>query len=229
MAQLLEDRLIPHEPPFYRVRVDYFSPFEVKLKRNHVKSYGVLFTCLASHAVHLEVASSLCQQIRASTLRRFVARRGQVEKIHSDNRTNFVEGNCELKNAINNWNESQIHDAIFQRDIQWQFNPPAGSNDSGVWKRIIRSVRNDMNSVVREQILDDKGLNTLLGEVESILNERPITRNSDDQNDLETLTPNHLLLMRKQSNLQPGVFDKTDIYCRRRCRQKKADLFGADR
>jgi hypothetical protein len=42
-----------------------------------------------------------------------------------------------------------------------------------------------MNSVLREQIMDDEGLNTLLCEIESILNDRPVTRNSDDHNDLK--------------------------------------------
>jgi hypothetical protein len=116
MAQLPEDRLIPDEPPFYRVGVDYFGPFEVKLKRSHVKCYGVLFTCLASRVVHLEVASSLSTDSYINALRRFIAWRGQVKKIRSDNGTNFLGANRELKNAINDWNESQIHEAMLQRD-----------------------------------------------------------------------------------------------------------------
>ncbi|XP_062567165.1 uncharacterized protein LOC134229426 [Saccostrea cucullata] len=227
MAQLPEDRLIPDEPPFTRVGVDYFGPFEVKLKRSHVKRYGVIFTCLASRAVHLEVASSLTTDSYINALRRFIARRGQVKKIRSDNGTNFVGADRELRNSIKDWNESQIHEAMLQRNIDWQFNPPAGSHHGGVWERIIRSVRKVMNSVLREQILDDEGLGTLMCEIESILNDRPITKSSDRYDDLEVLTPNHLLLMRIQPNLPPGVFTETDNYCRRRWRQVQymANLF----
>lgn len=227
MAQLPEDRLIPDEPPFTRVGVDYFGPFEVKLKRSHVKRYGVIFTCLASRAVHLEVASSLTTDSYINALRRFIARRGQVKKIRSDNGTNFVGANRELRNSINDWNVSQIHEAMLQKNIDWHFNPPAGSHHGGVWERIIRTIRKVMNSVLREQILDDEGLNTLMCEIEAILNDRPITKNSDHHNDLEALTPNHLLLMRQQPNLPPGVFTKSDNYCRRRWRQVQymANLF----
>ncbi|CAC5386645.1 unnamed protein product [Mytilus coruscus] len=90
VANLPEDRLLQNEPLFTRVGVDYFGPFEVKIKRSHVKRYGVIFTCLASRAVHLEVAASLDTDSYINALRRFIARRGQVVKIRSDNETNFV-------------------------------------------------------------------------------------------------------------------------------------------
>lgn len=60
-------------------------------------------------------------------------------------------------------------------------------------------------------MLDDEGLQILLCEVESIINDRPITTTSDDPNDLEVLTPNHLLLMRTQPNIPPGVFKRGPI------------------
>ena len=227
MASLPEDRLIPNEPPFTRVGVDYFGPFAVKQKRSHVKRYGVIFTCLASRAVHIEVAASLSTDSYINALRRFIARRGQVTKMRSDNGTNFVGVEHELARAINEWNLSHIQDAMLQRNIDWEFNPPAGSHYVGVWERIIRSIRKIMNSVLREQVLEDEGLHTLMCEIESILNGRPITKCSDQPGDLEALTPNHLLLMKSKPNLPQGVFTKNDNYCRRRWKQIQymANLF----
>ena len=59
MADLPADRIIADLPPFTDVGIDYFGPMEVKRGRNTVKRYGVIFTCLTSRAVHLEVAHTL--------------------------------------------------------------------------------------------------------------------------------------------------------------------------
>ena len=76
-----------------------------------------------------------------------------------------------------------------------------------------------MNSTVREQVLDEESLHTVLCEAESIINSRPITKASSDLNDLEALTPNHLLLLKTKPSLPPGLFDQDDLYTRRRWRQ----------
>ena len=219
MAELPLDRISPDEPPFTSVGVDYFGPFGVKRGRSIVKRYGVIFTCLATRAVHIEVASSLDTDSFINALRRFTARRGQVKELRSDNGTNFVGAQRELKEAIQNWNQAQIHDAMLQKEINWIFNPPAGSHHGGVWERLIRSVRKVLNSTLNVQHLDEESLHTTLCEVEAILNSRPITKASTDPNDLEALTPNHLLLLKTAPLMPPGQFQKDDIYARRRWRQ----------
>ncbi|KAL5015288.1 hypothetical protein ScPMuIL_009558 [Solemya velum] len=74
---------------------------------------------------------------------------------------------------------------------------------------------------MHEQVirLDDEGLYTLFCEVEAILNGCPLTEISENADDLEVLTPNHLLLLRPGEYLPPGTFQKTDNYARRRWRQ----------
>ena len=59
MADLPVDRVIGGEPPLNRAGMDFFGPIEIKRGRVTVKRYGVIFTCLNSRAVHLEVAHSL--------------------------------------------------------------------------------------------------------------------------------------------------------------------------
>jgi len=125
------------------------------------------------------------------------------------------------------WNQQQIHSYLLQREIQWKFNPPYGSHHGGVWERCIRSVRNVLSAVLKEQTIDDESLSTLMCEVESILNGRPLTKASDDPTDPEALTPNHILLLRHGSSIPPGLFTKEDNYTRRRWRQVQylADVF----
>ena len=227
MADLPTDRLKPDEPPFTCVGVDYFGPIEVRSRRSTVKRYGVLFTCLVLRAIHIEVAPSLDTDSFINALRRFIARRGQVRELRSDNGTNFVGAERELKTTIAQWNQAQVYDVLLQKGIKWTFNPPAGSHHGGVWERLIRSVRKVLNSTLKVQRLDEEGLHTVLCEVEAIINSRPITKASTDPNDLEALTPNHLLLLKNQPSLPPGEFQAADLYAQRRWRQVQyiSDLF----
>lgn len=219
MASLPEDRLLPDHPPFTNVGMDYFGPFEVKRGRVTVKRYGVLFTCLTTRAVHIEVADTLDTSSCINALCRFISRRGQVEIIRSDNGTNLVGADRELKTALKDLDQSQIERKMQQNGITWIFNSPSASHQGGIWERQIRSVRKILSALLKEQSLTDDSLYTLLCEVESIINGRPITMLSDNPHDLEPLTPNHLLLMKTQPNIPPGVFNKNDVYSRRRWRQ----------
>lgn len=152
-------------------------------------------------------------------LRLFIARRGQVTEMYSHNRTNFTSGERKMLDAISGWNQEKIHNAMLQKNIKWVFNPPYGSHSRGIWDRCSRTVR--------EQVTDDESLVTLMCEVESIMNSRPITTVSSDLYDLEPLTPNHTLLLKSEITLPPGLFKKEDSLSCRRWNQVQylADVF----
>lgn len=227
MADMPEDRICPDLPPFTNVGVDYFGPFEVKRGRTRVKRYGVIFTCMASRAVHLEVAHSLTTDSCINAIRRFVCRRGPVRQMRSDNGTNFIGAERELREALATIDHDRIHHVLLAKEIDWIFNPPAASHHGGVWERLIRMVRKVLFSVLQQQTLDDENLETIFCEVEAILNDRPITGVSDDVKDLEPLTPNHILSLKGKPVLPPGAFQPGDLYIRRRWRQVQylSDLF----
>ena len=217
----------PGQPPFSHVGIDFFGPFLVKQGRSQVKRYGCIFTCLNIRAVHIEVAHSLDTDSFLNALRRFIARRGKPVLVRTDNGSNFVSGDKEICANILQWNTQWIHEQLLQQDVPWMFNPPSGSHHGGIWERCIRTTRKILNALLKEQILSDESLMTLLCEVGSIMNGRPITKVSQDPRDLEALSLNHLLLLRSGSVLPPGIFRKEDTFSRRRWRQVQylADQF----
>ena len=79
MADLPKSRIEP-APPFTYCGVDVFGPWHVQQGRTVVKRYGALFTCLASRAVHIEVADSVEKDSFIDALRRFICRRGSARE-----------------------------------------------------------------------------------------------------------------------------------------------------
>ena len=96
----------------------------------------------------------------------------------------------------NVWNQGKIHECLLQREVNWHFNPPAASHLGGVWERFIRTIRRVMTMVLKEHILDDECLQTVICEIESIVNGRPLSKVSDDSQDINALSPNHLLMLK---------------------------------
>ncbi len=130
---------------------------------------------MTSRAVHIEVAHSLDTDSCIQAIRRFICRRGQVKHIRSDNGTNFVGAEKELREALAALNQSYIQKALRHRGVEWSFNCPGASHRGGVWEHLIRSTKQVILSVLKQQDLTEEGLHTVLCEVEAILNSRLIS------------------------------------------------------
>ena len=225
MACLPEDRLEP-APPFSFCAVDYFGPFIVKERRSEVKRYGVLFTCMGSRSVHLETANSLDSSSFINALSRFMSRRGAVRQLRSDQGTNFVGAQNELKAALSEMNQDHVQEYLLRNGCEWipfKMNLPHCSHMGGTWEHLIRSVRNALKPLLSKvgSQLDDETLRTLMTEVECIINSRPLSVDYlCDAQAPEPLTPNHLLTMKPKRVLPPpGEFQRADVYCRKRWRR----------
>ena len=223
MADLPTDRT-SCEPPFTYCGVDMFGPFLVKEGRKVLKRYCALFTCLSSRGVHIEVTASMDTDSFIQALRRFVARRGSVRTIRSDNGGNFVGTDNEMTKAWREMDQSKISDHLRENNcdwIAWERNVPVASHMGGVWERQIRTVRSVLNSMFKAHArpLDNESFSTLMAEVEAIVNSRPLTL--EDINDPESmpLTPNHLLTLKSKIVMPPpGAFESADLYSRKRWR-----------
>jgi len=220
MADLPIDR-IKEAPPFTYSGVNLFRPFLIKEGRSEKKRWGVIFTCMASRAIHLEVASSLSTDSFLNAYRRFIGRRGSVRMLRCDRGTNFVGAKSELEGALQELDITKISRKLAEDScdmINFNFNVPQASHMGGSWERLIRSVRDVLAGILTQHgtILDDESLRTFMVEAECVVNSRPLAHIEDDQ----LLTPQHLLTLKSKIVMPlPGNFVKEDVYSRKRWRR----------
>ena len=123
-----------------------------------------------------------------------------------------------MKESIAEWTEEKIEQQLQQKGIKWVLQPPALRHMSGIWERLVQTTKKHLKNVVGDGLLNDLELRTLLVEIESIVNNRPITAVSGDPADFAALIPNQFLLQRA-TRLPPEVFVSEDKFSRRRWRQ----------
>lgn len=76
----------------------------------------------------------------------------------------------------------------------------------GGWEKQIGTIRKVLIGIMKEQVLHDEGLNTLMGDVEAVINSRPISTVSSDCHVLSPIAPNHLLTL----NIDPLCVNELD-------------------
>ena len=211
MADLPDCRLAIALPCFYYTRVDYFGPLSEKVGRAHHKRWGCLFICMTTRAVNLEVEELLDTSSFIDTLQRFINRRGHPKTILSDRGSNFKGAVRELKKCLGTLKQDIIGDFAARKDIEWRFNPPHAPHMGCAWEHLVRTAKQSLKVIVKEQCVIDFELMTILTEVEGIVNSRPLTAANDDVAHLEVLTPNHILIGRSNLSLSPNVVYRTDV------------------
>ena len=134
MAPLPISRLKSSLRAFTRTAVDFAGPFitiQGRGKRRQ-KRYLCLFTCLATRAVHLEIAFELDTDSFMNAFYRMSSRRGVPVEMYSDNGTNFKAADKDLKSLISQLDQEKIKESIANKGIVWHFNPPLAPHFGGV-------------------------------------------------------------------------------------------------
>ena len=222
MADLPDDRTEP-SPPLTYCGMDCFGLFYVKEGRKECKRYGLLFTCMSSRAVHIEMLDDMTTDAFINALRCFIALRGAVRQLRSDQGSNFVGAQHELKEALKEIKHERLRTYLAEQGCDFVMNVPHASHMGGVWERQIRTIRSVLNAILHQSggRLDSASLRTFFYEAMAIVNGRPLTvDNLGDPCGPEPLTPNHLLTMKSKVILPPpGDFVKEDVYARKRWRR----------
>lgn len=137
--------------PFSYVGVDCFGPMLVKVQRSSEKRWGVLYTCLITRAIHLELTPSLATDAFLLIFRCFIGRRGEPLEVFCNNGTNFKGANTELNEAIRQ-NLQQLSSELYS-NVKFRFNPPSAPHMGGAWERLVRSVKVSLRCAINDQVL----------------------------------------------------------------------------
>lgn len=220
MADLPAERL-QTDPPFSYVGLDVFGPWEVTARRTkggqaNSKRWAVLFTCMSTRAVHIEVIETMSSSSFINALRRFFAIRGPAKQLRSDCGSNFIGAARELKLDPPCLGETTVDDFLLDQRCSWVFNPPHSSHMGGPWERMIGIARPILNAMLLQaehSRLTHEVLTTLMAEVTAIINARPLVPVSSDPEAPLILTPSTLLTQKFGAALPPpGDFAKGDMF-----------------
>ena len=202
MGQVTAERLQPC-PAFYNTALDMFGPFFIKdtvKRRTKAKAYGVLFTCLSSRALYIDLVEGYSTQDFLLAFRRFVTLRGYPATLYSDAGSQLAAANKELRDMMRCWDLDDLSNTGAAHGFKWNFTKSSDAPwQNGCCESLIRLVKRTLTIVIGDNILTFSELQTVLFEVANLLNERPIGRKPGaDPTAGVYLSPNDLLLGRTQ-------------------------------
>ena len=221
MAPLPQFRLQMTYRPFTNCATDYGGPYLTIQGRGRArtKRYLCLFVCLQTHCCHLEMATSLDTGSFMNAFTRMTARRGWPNEMVSDNGSNFVAANREIRELVAELDQEQIRRTTANKGVEWYWNPPAAPHFGGVFESMIKAAKRAISAILQDADVTDEELQTCFTGVESLLNSRPLTTISDDPNDEPVLTPNHFIIGQMGGDIVPDSVDMTEFNPRQRWRR----------
>ena len=106
--------------PYQVIGVDCAGPIRYRVSKQwEGKAYVLLYACSLTRGIYLDVLPNLETEECLKSLKQFIARRGQLERIYSDNSRTFI--------GAANWIRAVMKDEWLQtylsiNQIKWQFN-----------------------------------------------------------------------------------------------------------
>ena len=214
--------------PLPRDRVERIAPFEVsgmdvfghyyihdgKSTRRTTatkKVWVLLFTCMYSRAVHLEVLTSMDTPTFMMAFRRFTAIRGKCRLIRSDHGSNFIGSINQIEEAIE---EKELREGLRSRDCEWQLIPPKSPHCGGSWEKKVASVKKVMSACLQllgTRFLSRNEFSTLVQESASIINQTPLSDMPSDPSEPFPVCPALLLNHRESPTNSSTQFSEADM------------------
>ncbi|XP_070541625.1 uncharacterized protein [Ptychodera flava] len=207
----LQSYRVSDTPPFTVTGIDFTGALHVisptrnsDARNSEDKVYICLFTCASTRAVHLEVVTDLSTKTFLNAFRRFSAGHSLPSKIVSDNASTYMSAADEIRKIVES---RQVQRHMINNRVEWLFIPKRAPWFGGFWERLIGLTKTAIKKVLGRARITLDELTTVVAEVETMLNERPLTYVGDDV----SLTPSLLLYGRNINTLPLELTDDSEI------------------
>ena len=141
-------------------------------------------------------------------LKRFISRRGLCKTIYSDNAKTFIKTDNLLREIWSKISRSEVQQFFTKNNITWKFIIPRASWWGGFWERMVRSVKTPLKKILGKSCLTYEEIQTVLTEIEAVINARPLTYVYEENDEPLPLSPSHFLIGRRINSL-PDISDST--------------------
>ena len=106
--------------PYENIGVDFAGPIKYKMKpKQEGKAYLFLYACRLTRGVYLNVLLNLQTNKFLTSLKTFIARRGRLRYIYSDNGNTFKDAAYCLSKVKKS---KKFHNCLAKMQITWKFN-----------------------------------------------------------------------------------------------------------
>ena len=192
---------VQEAPPFTNVGIDFAGPLFYKTEQGEMKKcYIILYVCCTSRALRLDLVEDLTGQTFIRSLRRYIARRGTPAIINTDNAKTFKFTSKFLEKLAR---DDGLLSFLTAKRMKWRFNLERSPWWGGYFERMLGSVKRCLKKVLGNAKLNFDELLTIITEIESTLNNRPLTYIYDEIGH-HPLTPSHLVYGRRLPQLSEG-------------------------
>ncbi|XP_053395705.1 uncharacterized protein LOC128555912 [Mercenaria mercenaria] len=201
---------VTESTPFSRTGLDYFGPIYLKTSGEEKKVWICLYTCLVTRAIHLELVSDMSTEEFLLCLKRFIAQKGTPVEITSDNAKQFKAASSildQIWHGVLHSNEVQSY--VANANIKWNFIVELAPWMGGFYERLVGLVKRSFRKAIGRKLLTLIQIQTLIKEVEAVVNSRPLIYVGDDIHSTIALTPSHFLTLNPNIGI-PQISEESD-------------------
>ena len=178
------------QKPFHCTGIDYTGAFNILEVSNRSKVYILIFTCMVTRAVHLELVRSMETSDFILAFLRFCNRYGIPKEVYSDNAKTFIAGASLLSEIFLS---NSFSNSFFSHNIKFKTIPTYSPWYGACWERLIRVVKSCLYKTLGRRIVNFDCLLTLLSDIQNSINARPLFYTSTSDLEFVPISPNNFL------------------------------------